>query len=356
MNEISQIVAEHLKILGALDYFTLGVNFFILVFSKKFANHYGGIKDENRSRVRLRILHCGNFLLFATYLVAVVFEFRLAVSFSQTFLVILASYLLIHFVEAVILRKYGKTRTIEEVTRTTETHTSRTLELVVCAIIFCIATVLLINIWGFEDWLQTTSVLGFLALLVFATKEYWAGDFLSGIILIGQGRIERGDVLIIKEEGIRGIVLQINGLQTLIRDLVDGHDIILPNYKLRQSRVDVLKTDLRRGVRNHVDFMIGYGTPSEKVNAFLSEVWERAVSTGLVLRDISAVIALKESGDHGNRWRISYTLKSPHRLIETKNAIRKAAYDLQEKHGTELATPTTIRFPDGHFPKADEQA
>ena len=327
-----------------------------MVFSKKFANHYGGIKDENRSRVRLRILHCGNFLLFATYLVAVIFEFRLAVSFSQTFLVILASYLLIHFVEAVILRKYGKTRTIEEVTRTTETHTSRTLELVVCAIIFCIATVLLINIWGFEDWLQTTSVLGFLALLVFATKEYWAGDFLSGIILIGQGRIERGDVLIIKEEGIRGIVLQINGLQTIIRDLVDGHDIILPNYKLRQSRVDVLKTDLRRGVRNHVDFMIGYGTPSEKVNAFLSEVWERAVSTGLVLRDISSVIALKESGDHGNRWRISYTLKSPHRLIETKNAIRKAAYDLQEKHGIELATPTTIRFPDGHFPKADEQA
>ena len=66
--------------------------------------------------------------------------------------------------------------------------------------------------------------------------------------------------------------LQINGLQTIIRDLVDGHDIILPNYKLRQSRVDVLKTDLRRGVRNHVDFMIGYGTASYKVNAFLSEV------------------------------------------------------------------------------------
>ena len=354
MEEIGKIVTEHLSILGPIDYFTLGVNLFILLFSKKFANHYGGIKDENRSRVRLRILHCGNFLLFATYLVAVVFEFRLAVSFSQTFLVILASYLLIHFVEAVILRKYGKTRTIEEVTRTTETHTSRTLELVVCAIIFCIAAVLLINIWGFEDWLQTTSVLGFLALFVFATKEYWAGDFLSGIILISQGRIERGDVVIIKEESIRGIVLQINGLQTIIRDLVDGHDIILPNYKLRQSRVDILKTDLRRGVRNHVDFMIGYGTASEKVEGFLSEVWEVAAEKGLVLKEGNSIVALKECSDHGSRWRIAYTLKRPHRLIEAKNIIRKAAYDLQEKHGVELATPTTLRFPDGHFQNSDE--
>ena len=69
---------------------------------------------------------------FITYLVAVIFEISLGRSISQTFLVILASYLLIHFAEAFILKKYGKSKTIEDFARTTETHTSRTLEL------FCI--------------------------------------------------------------------------------------------------------------------------------------------------------------------------------------------------------------------------
>ena len=188
--------------LGPIDHFTLAVNLFILVFSKWFATRYGVIKDKAKSQARLRILHVTNLILFTTYLIAVVFEIHLGRAISQTFLVVLASYLLIHFAEAFILRKYGKSKTIENFARTTETHTSRTLELFVLFIIITITFVLLINIWGLEDWLQTTSVLGFIALFIFASKEYWAGDFLSGILIISQGRIERGDVIMIKDEGL----------------------------------------------------------------------------------------------------------------------------------------------------------
>ena len=245
--------------LGPIDHFTLAVNLFILVFSKWFATRYGVIKDKAKSQARLRILHVTNLILFTTYLIAVVFEIHLGRAISQTFLVVLASYLLIHFAEAFILRKYGKSKTIENFARTTETHTSRTLELFVLFIIITITFVLLINIWGLEDWLQTTSVLGFIALFIFASKEYWAGDFLSGILIISQGRIERGDVIKIKDEGLTAIVLQINSFQTIVRDLVNQHDIILPNSKLRLTRVDVLKTDLKRGIREFEDFWFGYG-------------------------------------------------------------------------------------------------
>ena len=350
MEEFYQEAINRLSVLDPIDHFTLGINLLILLFSKRFATRYGKIKDEEQSLVRLRILNVGNFLLFATYLIAVIFEQHLAASFSQTFLVILCSFLLIHFVEAFILRKYGKTRTIDDFSRTTETHTSRTLELVCCAIIFCVAAVLLINIWGFEDWLQTTSVIGFIALFLFASKEYWAGDFLSGIILISQGRLERGDVIRIRDEAIEGVVLQIRPLQTVIRDLVDGHDIILPNFKLQNSRVDVLKTDLARGIRNHVDFIIGYDVTSAAVNEYLKAVWEQALEKGLVDQEGGFVVGLKECDDHGVRWRLLYTLVSPRRLIQTQDAIREAAFDLQREHGVELPTPMTIRFPDGHFP------
>ena len=243
LTDIPIIIREHLEVLGPIDHFTIAVNLFILVFSKWFATRYGVIKDKAKSQARLRILHITNLILFITYLIAVVFEIHLGRAISQTFLVILASYLLIHFAEAFILKKYGTSKTIDDFARTTETHTSRTLELFVSFIILTITVVLLINIWGLEDWLQTTSVLGFIALFIFASKEYWAGDFLSGILIISQGHIKRGDVIKIKDEDLTAIVLQINSFQTIVRDLVNQHDIILPNSKLRLTRVDVLKTD-----------------------------------------------------------------------------------------------------------------
>ena len=327
--------------LGPIDHFTLAVNLFILVFSKWFATRYGVIKDKAKSQARLRILHVTNLILFTTYLIAVVFEIHLGRAISQTFLVVLASYLLIHFAEAFILRKYGKSKTIENFARTTETHTSRTLELFVLFIIITITFVLLINIWGLEDWLQTTSVLGFIALFIFASKEYWAGDFLSGILIISQGRIERGDVIIIKDEGLTAIVLQINSFQTIVRDLVNQHDIILPNSKLRLTRVDVLKTDLKRGIREFEDFWFGYGTAKEQIEEMLLEVWNQTVSDGLIDKNGGYVVANKECGDHGVRWRLAYTLKSPHKIIETGNKVREWAYQLQDKYGLELATPIT---------------
>ena len=344
MDKIVQVITDHLKVLEPIDHFTLGANLLILLLSNWFATRYGEIKEVERSRQRLRILHWANFILFATYLLAVIFEFSVARSMSHTFLVILLSYLIIHFGEAFILRKYGNTRTIEEVTRTTETHTSRTLELVYSIIVLCVASILLINIWGFEDWLQTTSVIGIIALFIFASKEYWAGDFLSGILIIGQGQIKRGDVIRVQDENVQGIVLQTNALHTIVRDLVDGHDVILPNHKLRRNRVDVLKTDLRRGIRHHVDFQIGYETKTPKVEEFFKEVWDKVVEQKLASQKGGQVASLKECGDHGVTWRLSFTLKSPHKIIESENAIREAAYDLQEKHGIRLDTPTQVNL------------
>lgn len=341
LKSLPQAVQNHLQVLGPVDHFTLAVNLLILIFSKSFATRYGEIKNKNKSQTRLRILNGTNLCLFLIYLIAVIFEIRLGKAISQTFLVILGSYLMIHFAEALILKRYGKTKTVDSLSLNTETQTSRTLELFVSFLIITITIVLLINIWGFEDWLQTTSVLGFLALFVFASKEYWAGDFLSGILIISQGRIERGDVIKIKDQNLTGIVLQVDSFQTIVRDLVNQHDIILPNSRLRLARVDVLKTDSKKGVREFEDFWFGYDSDATTIQSMLEEVWQKSIEQSLISKQGGFVIANKECGDHGVRWRLAYTLKSPHKLIETANCVREWAYNLQEKYGLELATPLT---------------
>lgn len=178
-----------------------------------------------------------------------------------------------------------------------------------------------------------------------ACKEYWAGDFLSGILIIIQGRIERGDVIKIKNEDLIAIVLQINSFQTIVRDLVNQHDIILPNFKLRLTPVEILKTDLKRGVRKFEDFCFGCDTEIKKIKNMFKEVWGNILSNGLVEESGSFIIANKECGDTRVRWRLAYTL----RLIETGNSVRELAYNLQKKHGSLLATPLTHTFPQGTF-------
>ena len=107
---LPQVFENHLKVLGPIDHFTLAVNLLILIFSKSFATRYGDIKNKNKSQARLRILNGTNLVLFLIYLLAVIFEIKLGKAISQTFLVILGSYLIIHFAEALILKNMERVK------------------------------------------------------------------------------------------------------------------------------------------------------------------------------------------------------------------------------------------------------
>ena len=167
-------------------------------------------------------------------------------------------------------------------------------------------------------------------------------DFLSGILLINSERLGRGNVISIPAENVLGIVLEIPSRQTHVRDLVRGHDIMLPNACLLRNRVDLYKENPGGPFKDFVDFKIGYGTPSGKVQKFLKAVFKKAAeSTDGMDREKSARIALKENGDHAARWRLAYILKTPHRLLEVRDAVNLAAYELQNQYGMSLSTPTT---------------
>ena len=188
-------------------------------------------------------------------------------------------------------------------------------------------------------------MLGFIALLLFFTREHWVGDFLSGIMIISSGRIERGDVINIPGENILGVVLQTRGMHSVIRDLVKGHDIVLPNSVLLKQRVDMLKTDLERGVRDYVEFQLGYDVTADDARLFLKETWQASCDrTTAIDADRGCRAALKICGDHGATWRLTYTLKNTHAILMCQDTIREAAYRLQEKHGISVSTPLTHKL------------
>jgi small-conductance mechanosensitive channel len=344
MPEWLKSVVERLQVLEGWGYFTLAANAVIFLAAPWLAAHYGNIKDKASQNTRLRTLHGFNFIVFATFLLAVIIKVPLpkAEEFSQTCLLVLVTYLLIHLAEVLLLRRYGREISVEDYSRRVETQTSKTLELVAFTIIIIIAGVALIQIWGVEHLLQTTSVLGVIAVLFFFTREHWVGDMLGGIMIISSGRLERGDVVSIPGENIIGIVLQTRGLHTIIRDLARGHDIILPNSALLKQRVDTLKTDLQRGVRDYVEFRLGYDAPADKARQFLQATWQAACErTTAIDAERGCRVTLKDCGDHGATWRLAYTPKQIHAILVCQDTLREAAYRLQETHGIPVSTPLT---------------
>jgi small-conductance mechanosensitive channel len=343
----NEIVLPRLQHLTVMEYFTFAVNALVYCFSKSIASHYGEIKDETKMRARLRILHGFNLTVFITFVISLaVNDDRFpADQISQTSLTLLVTYLLIHLAEVLLLSRYGKAITVMGYTRRVETSTSRTLELVACGVILISMMIVLINVWGLTSSLQTTGVVGFLAVLVFTTKDYWLRDFLSGILLISGDRMQRGDVISIPAEDILGIILEIRGLQTSIRDLVRGHDIEIPNSSLLQHRVDFFKENPGGPFRDYVDFKIGYNTSPASINKFLKAVFNKACkeSEGIDT-DKEPRIALKENEDHSARWRLAYVLKSPHKLLSIRDSVNLAAYELQAEFDLSVGTPVTVEM------------
>ncbi len=339
------LAVPRLQHLTVLAYFNFEFNALVFLFSKSIASHYGEIKDEARMRARLRILHGLNLTVFVMFVVSLIMnsDHFPADQISQTFLTLLIAYLLVHLTEAMLLARYGNEITVMGFTRKVETSTSRTLELVASGVILLSTLVVLINIWGLTSSLQTTGVVGFLAVLVFTTKDYWLRDFLSGILLISGERMQRGDVIAIPDEDMLGIILEIRGLQTIIRDLVRGHDIEVPNSTLLKCRVDFYKENPGGVFRDYVDFKIGYDLPADHVKDYLKAVYERAcqATDGLSAEDTPR-IALKENDDHAVRWRLAYVLRSPHQLLTVRDAVNLAAYELQEEFNLSCSTPVTL--------------
>ena len=338
---------DYFTILEPIDYITFIINLLILIFGKQIINHLS-VQTVGAAPPQLRLLRILNAVLFLTYLFAVAFQFQLGSNISHTGLLVLLTYLIWQLTHSIILKKYGRKREVEGTSIYVESYTSSNLKLIALLILGVISGLVFLNLWKLEWLLQTTSFLGALAVLIFTTKDYWLKDFISGIIVISNGNIERGDVIRIPDENILAIVLETRTMLTLLRDVIRNHNITVPNSLLLNKQVEILTTESRKGIYDYVEFNIGYETDSEKARAYLLDAWKRACKiTATINPEREANIMLVENGDHAVTWRVLYNLRFEHEIATARNAVKLAAFELQDEHGVKLPTPLTHAFPGG---------
>lgn len=332
---------EIINRLTTLDLTVFGVNLFLLIFSRWIVKAFRKPADEASFDTKLWTLRTINILLLVFEVIAI-FETQYTRQISLTGVTILLAFILVHFFQIFLLMKIGRLREIEGEKYRVETYQSEIFSLFGVLLAIIVSLLVIINIWQMTDWLQTTSVLGGVLLLVYSTKDVWAPDNINGLILLYNGDVEPGSVIRVDDFDLLGIAMKTTLTQTVFRDLKGRHQIILPNSKLRAAKIEVLTKSPTAGLRQFADFNIGYGFDSDQIESFLKAVWENACSLESAINiEKTPSVKLLLAGDHAVTWRLSYTLKNVYRLIDVQCAINRVAYDLslQEKIG--LNTPLT---------------
>lgn len=322
------------------DYTILAINFLLLFFAKPII---GGFRRKESKSIASKVfaLRSINLILIALY-VAALFVEGWSKQISLTGLTFLIAFIISHLLHVLILQKFGREKEIDGTVYRTETYQSEMFLLFVTLLAFIASIITVINIWGLNDWLKATSVLGILALLIFSTKDVWIPDNISGLIMLYNADIEPGAVVRIPEHDILAIVVQISLIRTTFKDLKTRHLITLPNTRVRNSKVEVLSSSPGSSFQQFAIFNIGYETPSEDVEALLTRVWETACEESSTINaDYKPVIRVIETGDHAVSWRLAYKITNLFQMLEADCLIKRLALDFSKEAGIGLNTPLT---------------
>lgn len=327
------------------DYAILCINLLIFLFSKPIIQGFKR-NDKKSSSSKLYALRTINIILILLYIEALFIE-GWSKQISLTGMTFLIAFVLSHLLHIFILKKFGREREIDGVNYHNETYQSEIFSLLITLITVIASFVIVINIWGMNDWLKATSVLGILAILIFSTKDVWIPDNISGLILLYNNDIEPGSVVRIDDQNLLAIVVQITLTRTTFRDLKKRHLIVLPNTVVRNSKLDVLSKGPASGLTQFVYFNIAYGIATAKVDSLLKTIWEKACTESNALNnEREPEISVVDTGDHAVNWRLGYKLKNLYQMLEVECLIKRIAYEVAEEHNIELQTPLTHNIVD----------
>lgn len=342
LSNIGQMAIEKMDTVFTLfDYFVLAINALILILSSSIVSRFGYAPGGRKHNTTVWMLRMVNMILFLLYFLAVFFTDK-ARPLSITGLTLLCAYLLVNLFQLHVRKRYGRVRQIDNAEVLSHTYQSEVLGLIGWAVASVISFLVIINTWEMTNWLQATSVVGAVLLIVYSTKDVWAPDNINGLILLYNNDVEPGSVVQIKELDLLAVVMRTSLTQTVFKDLRRKYKILLPNSRFRACKIEILSSDSNDNLGCYVDFKIGYGFSSEQIESFLSQVWQYACdNSSLINTERSPRVQIVETGDHAVLWRLSYRINSAYRLIEAEYLINKIAYDMSLEKGIGLNTPMT---------------
>jgi len=336
-----------------LGYVIIGVNILLLIFAKQILEQVYSNPDKvsNFSR-KIMIFRALNLLIMLAYGYFKFFQGDKSLetkSLGFNILAVLAiiyfSYLAMHLAHAFLVRQYGKEREINGKKRFSSTYQTRLLSIFSSIFIGIIALLSIIRLLGFDSVLEAGGVLGIIGVFLALTSSIWAPDIFHGLIILNSDMFSEGDVIQFNDgDKIYGLVYKTKVFHTVILNIPNNHRIMIKNSKLRDFTVHNLsKFASAKGLRESLNFKIGYDVSADKVKNLFETVYERAKNDASVEieEQYELEFGINNTGDHAIEWVFYYYTKEVEKLILTRQRILLLMLEASIEKGVSLSTPFT---------------
>lgn len=340
-----------IKDVSIIEHLIFIINIITFLLSRKIITTFSKTRDENSEKEKLLSLRIINLILLSLYLLSLAISVlcekdqntsQILRNISQTGLTLLLSFICAQFCTYLSVKKYGKEKEIDDETVHTQTYQSEIFSLFGALFIAVTAFFIVINIWDITEVLQVTGVIGGIAIIAFSTKDVWAPDNINGLILLYNGNIETGSIIKNESLDLFAIVIKVTLTQVVLRDIPLRHEIIIPNSKFRNTKIEILNNTYSKEIRDYIDFNIGYNVHTNRVDNFFETVWNEMVATNIGINpQKKPKHLLINTGDHALTWRFFYTIEKNYRIKEIKYTINRIAFEKSVEMNIGLDTPIT---------------
>ena len=328
------------------------INIFLLVISKPLLNWiYPGQSQEKKDEryfVRLGVFRGVSLLILIFVLIDGWFIslagdpwiFRILSLSVITYVSIIVYWLIRKRIQI----RFGKESTSNGAVVYRSTYASRILSLSAGMVITLLALISLVQVFGFNSWLEAGGVLGIIGVMLAITQAAWVPDLISGLIIMNSRLVDEGDVVQIDtgEKEMLGVVFRTKIFYTEILHLVNNHRIMLQNSKLRSYTVHNLsRFASAKGLREAVSINISYEISEDQVQKLFNQVFEQAIQDASI--DLESQhepeIRATRGGDFSVEWTCYYYTKEARKVLRTRQLIRSLVLRVAREQGIDLATP-----------------
>ena len=231
---------------------------------------------------------------------------------------------LVFLINGIFLRNYFKRRDIDY-------GRSYAVRTIIKYIIYFIAILLIFNSFGFKLSVLMLGSAGLLVGIGFGLQNTF-NDLLSGIILLIEGDIEVGDIVVI--DGMVGVIQKI-GLRTSSVKTRDLISIIIPNSKLvGQNVTNWSHSDST--ARFQIDFGVSYSSDIDYVEKI---VLETANLNQDVLEKPPAQLQLINYGESSLDFRLYFFSDEFFYIEKVKSDLRKSIFKALRSNKIEIPFP-----------------
>lgn len=231
---------------------------------------------------------------------------------------------LVYIINSVILKRYFKKRDIDF-------GRSYAIRSIIKYVIYFLSIILIMKIFGAQLSVLLLGSAGLLVGIGFGLQNTF-NDFLSGLILLVEGNVEVGDIVVI--DGMVGVIQKI-GLRTSQVKTRDMISIIIPNSKLVGQNVTNWSHN-QSPARFQIDFGVSYNSDIDQVEKVVLDTINKSED---VLEKPGAMLQLLNFGESSVDFRLYFFSDEFFYIEKVKSNLRKEIFKELKRHKIEIPYP-----------------